>query len=119
MAPKVIGLRGNKGVRKAGQGPHVVRAMQMMGWQQAQGPAASVVVTLEGTDGTKIKGSPWVVKGNLEEVRLKGAELWGKEEFEVVFKDLDLSQYSFAHEHASMKTHNMSRWWTAWTWGWR
>ena len=82
MAHKVIALRGNRGVRKAemrawvarGQGPQVVRTMQKMGWQQAQGPAAAVVVTLEGTDGTKIKGSLWVVKGNLEEVRLKGAE---------------------------------------------
>ena len=51
--------------------------MQKMGWQQAQGPAAAVVLTLEGTDGTKIKGS-----------QSKG----------------------LAHEHTSMKPHNMSRW---------
>ena len=27
-----------------------------------------------------------------------------------MFKDLDLTQFSFAHEPASMKLHNMSRW---------
>ena len=46
-----------------------------MGWQQAQGTAVVVFVTLEGTDGTKIKGSRWVVKGKLEEVRVKETEL--------------------------------------------
>ena len=118
MAHEVIALRGNKGVRKAdmrarvarGQGPQVVRTMQKMGWQQAQGPAAAVVVTLEGTDGTKIQGSQWVVKGKLEEVRLNGAEMWGKGEFEVVLKNLNWSQFSFANKNASMKPQNMSRW---------
>ena len=57
------------------QGPQVVWTMQKMGWQQAQGPAAAVVVTLEGTDGTKVQMSRWVVKGKLEEVRLRGAEV--------------------------------------------
>ena len=56
----------------------MVRALQRMVWQQAQGPAAAVVVTLEGTDGTTIQGSRWVVKGKLEEVRVRGAELWGE-----------------------------------------
>ena len=78
-------MTGNKGVRKAeirawvarGQGPQALQTIERMGWQQAQRPAATVVVTLEGTDGTKIQGSRWVVKGKLEEVRLKGTELWG------------------------------------------
>ena len=52
--------------------------MRRMGWQQTQGPAAAAVVTLEGTDGTKVQGSRWGVKGKLEEVRVRGAELWGE-----------------------------------------
>ena len=55
-----------------GHGPQVVQTMQRMGRMHSQGPAATVVVTLEGTDGTKIQGSRWVVKGKVEEVRGKG-----------------------------------------------
>ena len=45
----------------------------------------------------------------MEEVKVRGAELWGNVEFDVVLKNLDLSQFSFAYEHASMKPRNMSR----------
>ena len=91
MVLKTIALRGSKGLKKAdmkawvaqGHGPQVVQTMQRVGWMQLQGPAATVVVTLEGTDRTKIQGSRWVVKGKLEEVRVKESELWGKGELEV------------------------------------
>ena len=80
--------------------------MQRMGRMHSQGPAATVVVTLEGTDGTKIQMGGEGETGVGDRV----TELWGKVDFEVVFKNLDLIKFSFAHEHASMKPCNMSRW---------
>ena len=93
-----------------GKGPQVGQTMQRLGWQLARGPAATVVVDLEGTNGTQIQGSRWVVKGKLEEVRMKESELWGKGDLEVVFKNLDLGKFSFTHGNTSMTPHNMSRW---------
>ena len=80
--PRTITLRGNEAVKKPemkawvarGQGPQVGQTMQRLGWQLARGPAATVVVDLEGTNGTKIQGSQWVVKGRLDEVRVKESE---------------------------------------------
>ena len=83
--------------------------MQRLGWQLAQGPAATELVYLEGTNGTQIQGSRWVVKGKLEEVRVKESELWGKGDLEVVFKNLDLGRFSFTHSNTSMTPRNMSR----------
>ena len=116
--PRTITVRGNEGVTKPemkawvarGQGPQVGQTMQRLGWQLARGPAATVVVDLEGTNGTQIQGSRWVVKGKLEEVRMKESELWGKGDLEVVFKNLDFGKFSFAQDNVSMTPRNMSRW---------
>ena len=84
--PITITLRGNEAATKPdmnawvarGKGPQVGQTMQRLGWQLARGPAATVVVDLEGPNGTQIQGSRWVVKGKLEEVRMKESKLWGK-----------------------------------------
>ena len=68
--------------------------MQRLVWQLARRPAATVVVDREWPNGTQIQRSRWVVKGKLEEVRVK---VWGKGDLEVVFKNLDLGRFSFAH----------------------
>ena len=41
---------------------------------------------------------------------MKESELWVKGDLEVVFKNLDLGKFSFAHDNVSMKPNNMSRW---------
>ena len=59
--PRTITLRGNKAITKPdlnawvaqGKGPHVGQTMQRLGWQLARGPAATVVVDLEGQMGPK------------------------------------------------------------------
>ena len=38
-----------------------------------------------------------MVKGKLEEVRVEESELWDKGDLEVVFKNLALGKFSFAH----------------------
>ena len=41
---------------------------------------------------------------------VKESELWGKGDLEVVFKNMDLGNFSFAHDNVYMKPQNMSRW---------
>ena len=96
MGPITINLRGNEAITKPEmnawvawvKGPQVGQTMQRLGWQLARGPAATVVVGLEWPNGTQLQGSRWVVKGKLEEVRVKELELWGKGDLEEVFKNL-------------------------------
>ena len=94
---------GNTGTGPSGGADHAETGV-------ARGPAATVVVDLEGTNGTQLQGSQLVVKGKLEEVRVKESELWGRGDLEVKFKNLDLGKFSFAHDNVSMKPCNMSRW---------